>query len=185
MNIFWIIISVILGGLGIAALVAVPCILWFGRMRSWKFRALWVGVAITPLLLFALFVSQVGSYEPDDPAELARGYEFELHRPPTDDVQGLRIRRDGVGDGVGSWVKFTASPRTVESLIKDFAPCESRKFDDAMRGANVPGWWAPGEDGMLYFYYTEGWEEGCGTFSFAYLAHDAGKNMVYFHHSGS
>ena len=185
MNIFWILISLILGALGLAAMVAIPCILWFGRKRSWKFRALWVGVAVVPLLLFMLFINGAGSYEPNDPAELARGYEFELHQPLTPDVRGLRIKRIGVGDGVGSYLKCEASSSTINAIASQFSQSDRSAFNEGAKGANVPDWWDPQADGMVMFYYAEGWEPGCRTFSYAYMAHDASKRMLYFHHSGS
>ena len=185
MNIFWILFSLIFGFLSVAAIIAVPCILWFARMRSWKFRALWVGVAITPLLVFMLFLNGAGSHEPTDPVELARAYEFELHQPITSDVQGLRIKRIGVGDGVGSYLKCKASPSTIESIISEFSPSDRSTFHEGAKGAHVPDWWDPNGDGMVKFYHAEWWEPGCGTFSDAYLAHDASRRMLYFHHSGS
>jgi hypothetical protein len=185
MNIFWIFLSLVLGALTIGACIAVPCILWFGRKRSWKFRTLWIGVALTPLLLFMLFVNEAGSFEPDDPMELARGYEFELHQPVTDDVQGLRIKRIGIGDGVGSFLKCEASSSTIDSIVSRFGQSDRNAFFEGAKGANVPGWWDPSGEGMVKFYYVEGWEPGCGTFSYAYLAHDASKRVLYFHHSGS
>ena len=185
MNIFWIIISLMLGVLSIATLIAVPCILWFARKRSWKFRALWIGIAIIPLLLFMMFINKAGSYEPDDPMELARGYEFELHQKITSDVHGLRIRRIGIGDGVGTYLKCEASSYSIDSLISQFSESDGYTFYEGAKGANVPDWWDPGGDRMTKFYYTENWEPGCGTFSFAYLAHDDWKRVLYFHHSGS
>ncbi|HMN04824.1 MAG TPA: hypothetical protein PKD45_03785 [Flavobacteriales bacterium] len=139
-------------------------------------------VAIAGIVLLA---GCWGSYEPTAPEELARGFEFELHQPITPEVQGLRIKRVHVGDGVGSWVKFEATPEMVARLVKDFFPSERKTFDTGKDGANVPKWWRPDEDGMAVFYYAEKWEKGCSTFSFAYLAHDAAKQIVYFHHSGS
>jgi hypothetical protein len=185
MNIFWILISLIFAVLAFATLIAVPCILWFGRKRSWKFRAVWVGIAVLPLLLIILLIDSVGSYEPDDPITLARGYEYELHQPITSDIQGLRIKRIGIGDGVGTYLKCDASSITIDSLIVHFSQSDRKTFFEGAKGANVPDWWDPDGDQMTEFYYTEGWEPGCGTFSFAYLAHDASKRMIYFHHSGS
>ena len=185
MNIFWIFLSLVLGVLLIAAFIAVPCILWFWRKRSCDFRTLWIGIAIAPVLMFMLFVNGAGSYEPDDIVELGRGYEFELHKSVIADVQGLRIKRIDIGDGVGSYLKCEASSTTIDSILYHFGQSDRNAFIEGAKGANVPGWWDPSGEGMVKFYYTEGWEPGCGTFSYAYLAHDASKRVLYFHHSGS
>lgn len=170
---------------GLLALVAIPCIWWFARKRTWKFRLAWSVGACLPLLGTMWLWTWLSVYDPTDPEELAKGYEFELHQPFTSDVQDLAIRRVVIGDGVGSWVKFTASPITVDSIIVHFAPSDKIKFHESQRGANVPGWWQPEPDRMANFYYVEHWEEGCSTFSFAYLACNTSRQVVYFHHSGS
>jgi len=136
-------------------------------------------------LLAAWFVNSAGSYEPDDPEELARGYAFELHQPITSDIQGLRIKRIGIGDGVGSHLKCKASSFTIDSIVSHFSQSDRQTFNEGAKGANVPDWWDPDGDGMAKFYFTERWEPGCSTFSFACIAHDVSKQMIYFHHSGS
>ena len=79
MNIFWILLALVMVVLGILTLVAIPCILWFGRKRSWRFRLTWVGLSCLPLGCFIWFVGWSSAYEPSDRGELARGFEFELH----------------------------------------------------------------------------------------------------------
>ncbi len=170
---------------GLLALIAIPCILWFGRKRSWKYRIGWSIASCLPLLGSVWFVGNMGVYDVKSREDLERGYEYELHRRITSDVHDLQIRRVGIGDGVGSWVRFRASSQTIDSLVKSFSPSDRSKFEDGARGANIPSWWEPEVDKMANYYYTEQWEPGCSTFSFAYLAHDATKQVVYFHHSGS
>jgi len=129
-------------------------------------------------LLAAWFVNSAGSYEPDDPEELARGYAFELHQPITSDIQGLRIKRIGIGDGVGSHLKCKASSFTIDSIVSHFSQSDRQTFNEGAKGANVPDWWDPDGDGMAKFYFTERWEPGCSTFSFACIAHDVSKQMI-------
>ena len=170
---------------GLFALIAIPCILWFQRKRSWRFRIGWSIAACLPLLAVMWAWSALTTYDPEDPEELARGFAFELHQPWERDVQALQNRRVTIGDGVASWVRFETTPQLVETLIAGFAPSDWQTFYTGREGPNVPSWWQPEADGITQYYYTEGWEKGCSTFSFAYLAHDPGKRIVYFHHSGS
>jgi 4-amino-4-deoxy-L-arabinose transferase-like glycosyltransferase len=185
MNIFWILISLVMVVLGILTLVAILCILWFGRKRSWRFRLAWVGFSCFPMVCFFWFVGWFSAYEPSDPEELARGFEFELHHPLPIEVSDLRIKRTGIGDGVGSRVRFEATPDVVDTLIKSFSACDKATFDELGGGANGPEWWDPDEHQLVAFYHAEHWEPGCDTFSHAVLAHDAAKRIVYFAHSGS
>ena len=124
-------------------------------------------------------------HEPTDPQELAKGFHFELHQPMPPEVEGLRIKRVHIGDGVGSWITFNATPEVVAQLVEGFVPSDRNAFDTGKDGANVPEWWRPDGDEMTTFYYAEWWESGCSTFSHAYLAHDGSRRVVYFHHSGS
>ncbi len=185
MNIFWMLLSLVGFFLGILTLVAIPCILWFGRKRSWRFRLTWVGVACLPLTCFIWLLGSFGEHEPSDPEELARGFEFELHHPLTSEVSGLRIKRIGIGDGVGSFVRFEAPPSLVDSIVRSFSVSDKATFDRMSGGANVPDWWDPEDHHLVAFYYAKDWEPGCRTFSDAVLAHDVTKHFVFFAHSGS
>ena len=183
MNIFDILLGLVLVFLGVITLIAIPCILWFGRRRSWRFRLIWVGLSSLPLAGFIWFVDSSGSYEPSDPEDLARGFAFELHQPLASDVSDLRIKRVVIGDGVGSFARFEASPALVDMLIQEFSPSDKSTFDEWSGGANVPDWWDVDSHHIDAFYYARNWEQGC-TVSHAVLAYDATKHVVFFAHSG-
>lgn len=185
MNIFWILFALVMVVLGILTLVAIPCILWFGRKRSWRFRLTWIGLSCLPLACFIWFVGWSSAYEPSDPEELARGFEFELHHPLPFEVSDLRIKRIGIGDGVGSFVRFEAKPAVVDMLLQAFSPSDKKTFDEWSGGANVPDWWDADSHHFDGYYHAENWEEGCSTFSHAVLAYDASEHMVFFAHGGS
>lgn len=131
------------------------------------------------------FTGCVGSYEPKDKVELGKGFAFELHHPMPSGVSDLQIRRIVVGDGVGSWLRFKATPDVARMLRQAFSSSDKATFDQWSGGANVPDWWDAGSHHFGAYYHTENWEEGCSTFSHAVLAYDTTAHIVFFAHGGS
>lgn len=185
MNIFTILFALGILVLGILTLIVIPCILWFGRKRSWRFRLVWIGVSCLPLAGFIWFIGWSSGYEPNNPQELARGFAYELHHPLPTGVTDLQIKRVVVGDGVGSFARFEAAPEVMNMLVQDFSPSDKSTFDEWSGGANVPDWWDADSHHFDAYYQAENWEKGCSTFSHAVLAYDRTTRTVFFAHGGS
>lgn len=184
MNIFTILQGLLLIGAVVFALMAIPCILWFGRKRSWTFRGMLVGLSLMPLAGALWSVDGSTSYRPMDPQGLAKCYQDEFGTPPPVSVHGLRAEQIVIGDAAGAWLRFGSSPGRIDELLVRFTPSDRKTFDRYGGGANTPDWWQPDAEGMTTFYVCDGWRKDFSD-SHAVIAHDAAKHIVYFCHSAS
>lgn len=183
MNLVWIFfVLVVMGGCALGALVTAALVWYCTRRRP---RALRAGLLLlTPVPFYLLMSRCLGPYEPTDPKALASAFETEFLVPPPTDVTNIQVSQSMVADWVGAWMRFEASPGTVDILLKRFTPCERLEFDDADRGPHVPSWWRPDTDGVVSFYKASPWSDQFFR-STAVMAHDAAKHVVYFYHDGS
>lgn len=185
MNIYWAFLSLVAVAVVGLTVVAIICIFWFARKRSWKFRGMLLGLSLLPVVGVFWLLQMMAVYEPDDQQDLAQGFAYELHQPLPLSVYHLQIRRISIGDGLGSYVRFQAPPHVVQELVAPFAPSDKATFERYSKGANQPDWWDPEAHSMTAYYYAENWERGCSTFSFAVIAYAAEEELVFFAHSGS
>lgn len=185
MNILMLFAGLVVIAAVLASVVALICVLFFGRKRSRTFRILLGGVCCLPgLIALGLFDRVFGPLDIKDPAGLRGAYQFEFGEEPTEDVTMIQCRQVVVGDAGAAWLSFHAAPETVERLLrKKFVASDAAIFRTAGEGGNCPSWWQPDADGMQQFYKAEGWSKYFRV-SEGFLAHDREKQIVYFHHSG-
>ncbi|WP_035612135.1 hypothetical protein [Haloferula sp. BvORR071] len=167
-----------------AGTVAGVLALWFGRKKSWMARGLMLLACYIPAALGIVAISSLfGSTDLSDPADLRDAYHTEFAEDPPPDVSTIQCRHSSAADTMSAWLRFQASPQTVDKLLRRFTPSDRLDFDDSSVGDNVPPWWQPDKESMVYFYRAEKWRSDFGG-SVAVLAHDAAKGLVYFHHTG-
>jgi hypothetical protein len=155
-------------------------ILWLGRRMKWRFKLPLLGLALLP---FVGWLWLFGPSDPTDPDSLRKAYEFEFGQPPPPDVNSIQSRQVVVGDAGVGWLRFHASPETLDALLEKFSPSDKPKFHEVSGGANVPSWWHPEQDQMIAFYRASDWSPHFQN-SEAVIAHDLAKHTVYFCHAG-
>jgi hypothetical protein len=123
-----------------------------------------------------------GTYEPKDAKGRAECYRMEFGSLPPTGVTNIQGKQVVVGDAAGAWLRFETTPATVDSLLKSFASTNRQTFDHYSGGANTPTWWTPDRDRITVFYRVSGWRKDFSS-SYAVIAHDAEKRVVYFCHA--
>jgi hypothetical protein len=141
-----------------------------------------------PTLFLLCFIALLlpgcgGSYEPTYSKGLAECYWKEFGVRPPADVTNLHAKQVIIGDGARAWLRFDTTPSMVETLLKNFAPTNRETFAGCSGGANTPRWWTPDNDHVTAFYAASGWNKNFAH-SFAVIAHDTNKHIVYFCHDG-
>lgn len=184
MNLFTLIAGAVLFAILLATLLAWALVLWFGRKKSWRTRAPWLGISTVPAVLAFWGLSIImGPVDVTDPVALHGAYLQEFGEPPPPDVHGMRCRQYVVGDAGGAWMTFQSSPQTIDRLLPRFAVIDLEEFLNVSAGGSMPSWWEPEQAGMVAFYRAEGWSPHFQN-STAVLAHDRSRGVVYFNHSG-
>lgn len=136
-------------------------------------------------LVFAalLFLGCGGTYEPTDQKKIALCYSAEFGGLPPAGTTNIQAKQIVIGDAVGAWLRFETTPATVDSLLKiGFAPTNGATFlQHSMAGANTPKWWKLEGSQVTSFYVFSGWRTNF-SYSYAVIAHDVDKRLVYFCH---
>ena len=138
-------------------------------------------VPVLTLALALVLAGCGGSYEPSDPADVARSYRDEFGSRPPENVRHIHSKVFMQGDAAVAWLRFEATPEIVDALVGRFEPSRRESFAENTGGANIPAWWTPEQHHLTTFYEVAGWRRDF-SHSVAYLAHDADKRMVYFCH---
>jgi hypothetical protein len=182
MNIFALLTGFAILGMVLVTLVAFVCILWFGRKRSWRLRGSLLGIVCLPFMGFMLLLSWLsGPVDITDPRALKSAFEGQFGSAPTVDVNSIQCRVVVVGDAGAEWLRFNASPQTVDALRKRFSVSTKSHFMEVSDGGNTPPWWQPESQGMVTFYSASDWHSHF-QHSEAVMAHNAAKDIVYFCH---
>jgi len=185
MNIFFILASFLLLGLGVATLVAMIVVLCGIAKRSGTATLLRLGLCLLPLAAyFACVFWFFGPVDYHSPQDLAAAYQTEFGVPPPSDVAGIEARQIVVGDSGAAWLRFSASSQTINSILSRFKESDGVTFSRAAYGSNVPNWWMPDSDKIVLFFIADGWSKHWG-YSTAYVGVDRAKSILYFHHSGA
>jgi hypothetical protein len=122
-----------------------------------------------------------GTHEPTDAKGQAECYRMEFGALPPAGVTNIHGKQIIIGDAARVWLRFEATPALVDSLLKSFSPTNRQAFDDRSGGANIPAWWTPESNHIKAFYGVSGWRKDF-SYSYAVIAHDADKRIVYFCH---
>ena len=122
-----------------------------------------------------------GTYEPTDAKGRANCYRAEFGVLPPAEVTNIQAKQIIIGDAARAWLRFEATPAVVDSLLTRFAPTNRQTFDEHTGGANTPTWWKPNSYQTTSFYGAKGWRKDF-SHSYAVIAHDDDKRVVYFCH---
>lgn len=122
-----------------------------------------------------------GSHEPTDAKGQAECYQTEFGSLPPACIAHIQAKQVMIGDAARAWIRFEATPEIVDSLLKRFTSSDRGTFGQHSGGGNMPAWWKPDSDHLTAFYVVEGWRKDFGA-SYAVIAHDAEKGVVYFCH---
>lgn len=148
------------------------------RKKPWYIRVALFGVVCLP---FFWFLTQFGPADLTDPQDLAAAYELEFGTLPPSDVINIKCRQAYVGDFVGSWLEFQASPETVASLLKRFTPCSKPQFIEVSSGSNTPSWWPDDAENLKHYYRADNWNSDFDS-SDAVIGYDPVRHVVLFSH---
>ena len=185
MNIVSLLAAVIVLAVGVATVVALIVVAWGSWKRSWWATFFWVVLSLLPLTVIGgLYLTLFGPADYSRPQDLAAAYKTEFGTDPTADVTDIQARQVVVGDAGAAWLRFHASPSTIDTLLARFVKSDPAAFAEAGTGGNVPAWWKPDEDGVNEYYTADHWSRSFSR-SEAFMGVDRAKGWVYFHHSGS
>ena len=153
----------------------------FFHKKSWLFRCSLLALCCIPIAAFLWYWGPSDLTEPND---LRTAYREEFGKDPSEDVTSLQCRQIVVGDSGAAWLRFHASPATIDGLLSKFVPCDRAAFFQAGAGANTPAWWQPEKDKIVSYYRAEHLSRNFQR-SEAVIGHGSGKQTVYFSHRGS
>ncbi len=180
-------IFIILLGLVFIAIVGVTVIaitltILGARKRSGIATFARLGLCLLPL--GCCFLLSVLAFRPADyksQEDLKEVYSAEFGTFPPTDVSDILARASGIGDSSDKWIKFRASPQTIDNLLLRFVPTDKKTFSQGLPNSSLPKWWTPELDRIELFFTAENWSTH-SIESTAVIGLDRAKSIVYFHH---